>query len=201
MPKRGAKCAYPKAIWAFPRQAFTSANTSRKQLPALMGKETAPYVEYKRGTKNADIGGGRFDMGTQALKKLGVKNYVYDPYNRSAAHNDAVVDAIRCGQAHTATVSNVLNVIREAKVRQQVIQQAADAVGCKGTAYFYIYPGEGKQVGSGGRETTKGNWQEFRAAKTYIPELKKVFKEVWEPGDRKKRMLVARNPKAGKCGR
>lgn len=79
MPKRGAKCAYPATVWDFPRQAFTSANTSRKQLPALMGKETAPYVQYKRGTKNADIGGGRFDLGTQALKKKGVKNFVYDP--------------------------------------------------------------------------------------------------------------------------
>ena len=192
MPKRGAKCAYPDSLWKYPiDQRVTSARTSRHQVPAVFQPSHGKWTNFKRGTKNAYIGGGAYDDATNHLKKMGVRNYIYDPYNRTIHHNAGIVDRIRCGQSHTATVSNVLNVIGEAKVRQQVIKQAADAVGCDGEAYFYMYEGNGK----GKAGPTRDGWQENRKARTYVPEIAKVFSDVEGPTGKKGLLIIARSPK------
>jgi hypothetical protein len=159
----------PASLWVDPpQQEISSAATSINavQLPMVFSR-----IQWQRGTRNADIGGGRFDNTTQALKRRGVENVIYDPYNRSAAHNKAAAAKIAGGQAATATVSNVLNVIKEPSSREKVIRQAYDALAPGGSAYFAIYEGDK----SGTSSATPKGWQENRATATYVPEIERVF--------------------------
>lgn len=155
------------------------------------------HVSYKKGTINADIGGGPFESGTKVLKRRGVTNVVYDPFNRSWAHNDAAMGRICKCQSHTATVGNVLNVIKEPANRQLVIKQAADAVCCNGPAYFWIHPGSKKwrNTGIGKVSPGGGSWQENRRPETYLPEVKKVFSHAENFGQ----LIIARDPKGMRC--
>jgi len=117
-------------LWKTPKsQEYTSAETSinRDKTPATFGR-----VKWERGTINADIGGGRFDNATDFLARRGVKNHIFDPFNRSKEHNDRVANTIADGGADTATVNNVLNVIKEPGNRHKVIAQAADAISLTG---------------------------------------------------------------------
>lgn len=165
-------------LWAIdPAQEFSSAETSinGKQLPATFNR-----VEWEEGTTNADIGGGKYDNATAHLETKGVKNIIIDPFNRSPEHNEDAINQVRGGQTDTATVSNVLNVIKEESARAKVIAQAADAIKQDGTAYFKIYNAAGDKAGptQGGK-----SWQNRRAAQTYMPEIEKSFGTVTRRGD------------------
>jgi hypothetical protein len=172
-------------LWKSPKsQEYTSAETSinRDKTPATFGR-----VKWERGTVNADIGGGRFDNATDFLARRGVKNYIFDPFNRSREHNDRVANTIANGGADTATVNNVLNVIKEPGNRHKVIAQAADAIKLDGEAYFLIY--EGNRSGKGG--PTKAGYQNNLGAKSYIKEISRYFGDVTQRGN----LLVATKPK------
>jgi len=165
------------SLWEIPEQEFTSADTSinSSKLPT-----TFNFVDWQSGTKNADIGGGRFDNATEFLGKQGVTNVVFDPFNRSKEHNEKAVEQIRGGQSDTATVNNVLNVIQEPGNRRLVIMQAHNALKEGGTAYFKIYEGARDNQP---KQTSKG-WQENRLAKDYMSEVALVFgDEVTVKGD------------------
>jgi hypothetical protein len=170
-------------LWAVPKQKISSADTSINvsKTGAVFNK-----VDFKKGTVNADIGGGRFNNATHLLKKKGVTNVIFDPFNRSQEHNEAAAAKIKDGQADTATVSNVLNVIKEPENRSRVIEQAANAVGDTGTAYITVY--EGDRSGKG-KETSKG-FQLNRKLSGYTYEVKRHFKNVTTS----KGMIVASNP-------
>jgi hypothetical protein len=170
-------------VWSEPQQEITSAATSiNAKSPAAAFK----LVDWsgKEGTINADIGGGKYDNAAEYLKQFGIENIVYDPFNRSFQHNQEAIKRIRDGQSNTATVFNVLNVIKEPEIRDLKIRQAANAVGKNGTAYFYVYEDPKKQAGL----TSKG-WQEFRKIDTYIPEIHKHFSNV----TKRNRVIVATN--------
>lgn len=171
-------------IWQAPEQEITSARTSinERKLPAVFNK----VKEWVSGTINADIGGGRFDNATNWLQERGVTNLIIDWFNRDRAFNEANIERVRGGQADTATVSNVLNIIQEQGARDLVIRQAADALKEDGTAYFYIY--EGDQSGTG-KQTTSG-WQENRRTQDYIEDISNYFGDVTRQG----KMIVAKNP-------
>jgi hypothetical protein len=172
-------------LWQSPKsQEYTSAETSinRDKTPATFGR-----VKWERGTVNADIGGGRFDNATDFLARRGVKNYIFDPFNRSRQHNDRVANTIADGGADTATVNNVLNVIKEPGNRHKVIAQAADAIKLDGEAYFLIY--EGNRSGKGG--PTKAGYQNNLSAKSYVKEISRYFGNVTQRGN----LLVATKPK------
>ena len=176
-------------LWSYPAQDISSADTSINQgrMPTTF---TSNFVEFVPGGINADIGGGRFDNATEYLKSLGVENLIYDPFNRTIEHNNQVVARIANGQADTATVNNVLNVIKEARVRQLVIAQAANAVKPGGTVYFKIF--EGNRTGEGASPKTKpDNWQENRKAADYLPEIENRFGNVQRRGD----IIIAKEPK------
>ena len=165
-------------LWAVdPDQEFTSSETSinAKKLPTTFNQ-----VEWEEGTTNADIGGGKHDNATAHLETKGVKNIVIDPFNRSPAHNKDAINQVRGGQTDTATVNNVLNVIKEESGRAKLIAQAADAIKQDGTAYFKIYNAPGDKAGptQGGK-----SWQNRRAAQTYMPEIEKSFGTVTRRGD------------------
>lgn len=177
-----------KGLWESKGQAITSADTSinKTKLPATF---TKPWVVFPKGGVNVDIGGGRFDNATEHLAKKGVTNHTYDPYNRSQEHNETVVDAVAGGKTDTATVNNVLNVIKEPQARSQVIAQAADAVKPEGVAYFKIY--EGSKSGKGSSPKSKpDNWQENRKTESYTDEVKAHFQDVQRRGD----ILIAKDP-------
>ena len=177
------------SIWEIPNQEITSADTSinERKTPATFSK-----VSFEPGTKNADIGGGRFDNATELLSKIGVENVIFDPFNRSRAENEVAVGKISNGQSDTATVNNVLNVISDPENRDRVIAQAADAIKEDGTAYFLIY--EGDKTGTG--RVTKsangvpGSWQENRSAASYVNEISDHFSEVSRSGN----LIAARGP-------
>jgi len=158
-----------------PEQEYISADTSinSSKRPAvfnIVGKEGG----WKKGTINADIGGGRFETATEYLKEQGVTNVIWDPFNRPPKENAAAVEKIANGKSDTATVSNVLNVIAEPKARDMVIASAASSLKAGGAAYFSIY--EGDRSGQG-HATPKG-YQLNRPTKDYVGEISKFFGDV-----------------------
>tara|TARA_R110000823_G_scaffold16897_7_gene53888 strand:+ start:5256 stop:14153 length:8898 start_codon:yes stop_codon:yes gene_type:complete len=163
-------------------QRFTSGKTSRRQVAATFKAKV-----FKPGTVNLDLGGGKFDDGTNYLEAQGVENLVFDPVNRDAAHNQGVLDKLIAGvQPETVTVNNVLNVVAEAEVRSGIIQQAGRAVADRGVVYFKIYEGDKKGKG----KETKDGFQNNAKAATYMAEIKEHFGTVTRSGD----ILVATDP-------
>jgi hypothetical protein len=115
-----------------------------------------------------------------------VENLIIDWFNRDQAFNEKNISRVRGGQADTATIPNVLNVIQKQENRDLVVRQAADAIKENGTAYFYIYEGDGS---GSGKETTSG-WQENRKTQDYISDISKHFTDVIRQGQ----MIVAKGP-------
>ena len=109
-------------------QEYTSAKSSVKQLPAGF-KIVDKYFTWYQGTINLDIGGGKYDLMTEALKEKGVTNLIFDPYNRSSKHNvDVVRSILMADGVHTATIFNVLNVIKEHEIQLNVLKFAHNAL-------------------------------------------------------------------------
>lgn len=173
------------AIATTATQQYTSAETSinSSKLPAVFGK-----VDWKPGTVNFDNGGGKFDNATEYLETKGVKNLIYDPYNRSQEHNNSVIDKISRQKADTATISNVLNVIQEKEARLEVLRNTKAALKDGGTAYITIYEGNGSGIG---KPSSKG-YQLNMKTKDYLSEVQEVF-----PNSHIQRgMIVANNSPA-----
>lgn len=162
--------------WNVQNQNITSAGTSinSAKVPSIFNR-----VTWRPNTRNADIGGGKFDNATNLLARRGVRNVIFDPYNRSAAHNDFAVELIEGGQCDTCTCANVLNVIQDPQARLQVIQQAADTLKPHGVAYFQIYEGDKSGIA---KATCKG-WQENRKTETYMREISKEFGRTKRQGN------------------
>lgn len=156
----------------FDHQQITSAKTSMRIVPS-----TIKRVDWQPDTKNVDIGGGRYDDATHAMSKRGVVNLVFDPFNRSAGHNDAVYQELYDHPADTATINNVLNVIQEPDVREMVIDLAAQLIVKHGTAYFLIYAGD--RSGEGRITCTVNgkaeSWQNNMPASSYVDDIKQSF--------------------------
>lgn len=159
-----------------PEQKYSSAATSinSSKLPAVFN-----LVDFEEGTINLDYGGGRFDNATTALAERGVTNLIYDPFNRTKEHNDAVIRAVRDeGGADTITCSNVLNVIAEQEVRLSVIKNIKKLLKPNGVAYFTVYEGNGTGIGA---ESPKG-YQLNKKTRDYVEEIAMVFpKEKIQP--------------------
>jgi hypothetical protein len=162
-------------------QEISSAATSRRQVPAALSK-----IEWEPGTTNADIGAGRFSDATEFLAGMGVVNLEFDPFNRSTSENVDAVSELASTRADTATVLNVLNVIKEAESRANVIRRAAKAIRDDGVAYFQTYEGDG----SGKPAASRDGWQENRKTESYVAEIRKHFGEVVRRGQ----IIEARRP-------
>ena len=143
---------------------MNTARTARKQVPAIFKK-----ISWVKGTRNLDIGGGPYDDFTMALAKKGVKNYVYDAYNRSKTHNSRVLNLQR--PFHTVTLSNVLNVVKSRKMRIFLLWMANSRVAENGAVYITVYEGDG----SGRGKKTRDGWQANRKLKSYLAEVKRYF--------------------------
>ena len=165
------------------QQEYKSAGTSLNQIPAMFKR-----IPWKQGTKNIDIGGGKYNTATEYLRNQhDVENIVFDPYNRTKAENEKAMEAIR-GKADTVTVANVLNVIKESAWRRNVILQAAKALKKDGTTYFQIY--EGNKSGVGNATQKQQSYQNNMKASEYVGEIQDYFKDV----ERKGNVIIAKNP-------
>lgn len=170
-------------------QKITSAATSINKLPRMFNKMSLVFI---RGSINVDIGGGRFETATDFLHARGVHNFVWDPYNRDKDHNDKVwTRIIGPGNADSATLSNVLNVIQHKRDRIKTLKVAATAIR-NGDAFCLITVYEGDRSGKG-RKTTKG-FQLNRPVKRYVYEVEEVFHQVDVACGG---IILARHPKSG----
>lgn len=172
-------------------QRITSANTS-------MNSSKVPVVfslvqgkgGWKRGTRNGDIGGGKFDTATKWLKTKGVQNVIFDPHNRTIKENNKAIELLSGGRADTVTVSNVLNVLSEPCDRTEVLILALDAVRTVGTVYFTVYEGNG----SGRGRATRAGWQENRNKESYKADIALFFEDVQQVG----KLIIAKKPRKSK---
>ena len=179
-------------LWSIPEsQEFDSADTSinANKLPITVSDSKSGKLKQflaVAGKKNIDIGGGRFDNVTESLAKRGIDSQIYDPYNRNADHNKKTAENFANGQSDTATVNNVLNVIKEESARDLVIRQAANAIKPDGTAFFLMYRDGKKSEGP-----TKSGYQLHRKGVEYVPEIEKHFGNVKVSGQ----FITATEPK------
>jgi hypothetical protein len=159
-------------------QKYTSASTSinSTKLPSTFN---SPLFDTPQNSINVDLGGGRFDNATEALKNRGITNLIIDPYNRTKEFNDRNEELARKNPIASVTVNNVLNVIMEPEERENVIKKAKSYLKQGGKAFFLIYYKTGKQAG----ETSKGSWQNHMLPKEYVPEIRKYFSTVKVKGN------------------
>ena len=166
--------------------------TSLKQVAAGL-RRGVDHKILKPGTVNLDIGGGRFDEGTDFLAKKGIENHIYDPYARTKEHNDTAISK----DVDSFTLNNVLNVIPSAEERKDVIAFAYKKIPPGGIGVITVYEGDGSGTGKQ-REFADGTstWQENRKLDDYrqeiaiaLPEEAKLSKQfgmfvVRKPGTR-----------------
>ena len=155
-----------------PIQEYTSAKTSIKQVPAGF-KIVDKHFGWQPNTFNFDIGGGKYDLMTKKLLEKNVTNLIFDPYNRSLAHNlDVIRTIFRNGGIDTATIFNVLNVIKEHEIQLTVLNMAKAALKVGGYVFVrstYMNPAKVSGV------TKKGTFQHYKTQKEYLKIVKKIF--------------------------
>lgn len=163
-------------------QTYTSANTSinKAKVPAVFRK-----VDWRKGTLNLDLGGGKFDTATKYLEELGVANEIIDPYNRPQIENEIGEWVLAsCGGADTCTLSNVLNVIDTREARLACLKYAWDHMKVGGTLYVTVYEGDKSCVG---RRTKADCWQNNLPLRVYGNEVWTIFGN----GEVRKGMIIA----------
>jgi hypothetical protein len=152
----------------------SSAKTSRPIIPAA-----AKVINWMPNTTNFDMGGGKYENLTNFLKTKGVKNFVYDQFNRSTAHNTAVLAR---GMTDTGSLFNVLNVIPETDEMLDALQLLKMMV--NGEIYISVYEGDG----SGQGKTTRDGFQHNKKLAYYLPIIQQVF-----PDAKKMGIIIAAN--------
>ena len=75
----------------------------------------------------------------------------------------------------TATLSNVLNVIKEQEIRLECLKDIKRHLKPNGILYISIYEGDKSEVG---KSTRKSCWQNNMKLKSYLSEVKQVFDSV-----------------------
>lgn len=166
-----------------PEQEFDSAATSinSSKLPAIY-----KMVNFNEGDVVIDFGGGRFDNAVEYIKDKGATLVVYDPYNRSAEHNEQVLATLEeNGGADAAVNSNVLNVIKEPEARQAVLQNITKLLKPGAPVYITVYEGRGDGV----EGPTKSGYQLNRKTEGYLDEVREVFPDAIRKG----KLIVATN--------
>ena len=166
-----------------PEQEFDSAATSinSNKLPAIYS-----MVNFNEGDVVIDFGGGKFDNAVEYIKDKGATLLVYDPYNRSAEHNQEVLSILeQNGGADAAVNSNVLNVIKEPEARKAVLQNIKQLTKPGAPIYITVYEGRGDGI----EGPTKSGYQLNRKTADYMSEVQEVFPNA----KRKGKLIVATN--------
>lgn len=150
-------------------QSYSSAVTSLNQISRVHTK-----IEWEPNTVVLDYGGGKFDKATEYMKDKGVLNLVYDPFNRSASHNQEVLDYLKeYGGADSVICANVLNVIQEDSVVENVLQDLDKYCKTGGTIYICVYKGNGS--GEGKFDDNRDSYQRNMKTKGYLPIIEKMY--------------------------
>ena len=154
-------------------QEFSSAATSinKSKLPEAY-TTISKKIGWTPETTHIDIGGGKFDNAVEFLGKMGVKAHVYDPFNRSEEHNAKVMKEVGEGGADSASLFNVLNVIKEPEYRHEALKTAHSTLKPGGKIFISIYEGDRSGVG---KQTKKDSWQNNMTTPAHLPEVQKVF--------------------------
>lgn len=156
-------------------QKYTSAKSSLKQLPAGF-KIVDKYFGWQPNTINLDIGGGKYDLLTEKLLERNAINLVFDPYNRSLNHNTDVIRTILIKDGvDTATIFNVLNVIKEREIQLNVLKMARSALKEGGMVFVrstYMNPTKKSGV------TKSGTFQHYKTQKEYLRIVRRIFPDA-----------------------
>lgn len=160
------------ALTSSPVQEFDSADTSINsgKLPTIYSK-----LEFTNGCTVLNYGGGKFNNTIEFGKMNGFVDLIFDPFNRSLEWNSGVVETVHKNGIDLAVLSNVLNVIKEANVREFVLDILANTLDENKPLFITVY--EGDRTGNG-RQTSKSAWQENRKLKEYTMEVKEHFAHV-----------------------
>jgi hypothetical protein len=148
-----------------------SAKTSRAIVPA-----GAKYVTWIKGSVNLDMGGGKFETFTNWLKLRGVRNLIFDPYNRSVEHNKKVLATVLKKKADTGTMFNVLNVLPNKQEMLKLLINLKSIV--KGKIYISVYEGDK----SGKTKMTRDGIQHNRRLTEYIKIVREVLPDAIRRG-------------------
>lgn len=155
-------------------QEFTSAATSinKAKLPTGYSTVHKKLKGWKPDTLHIDIGGGKFDNAVEFLGNLGVEAHVYDPFNRTPEHNQRVMERVGKQGADTASMFNVLNVIKEPEYRIEALRTAHKTLKPGGRIFIGIYEGDRSGVG---KRTKADSWQNNMPTAAHLDEVREVF--------------------------
>ena len=155
----------------------TAVNGKQGKLPKIF-----KLIPWRSGTINLDYGGGTPDADVVAdayLEPRGVTNVIYDKFNQTDKHNQAVLRFLDSkGGADTATLSNVLNVIAEPEIRLEILEDIYQHLKPNGVLYIMGYEGSRAQQEQGGRATGEDQYQTFMKTKEYLGEVSDVFPDA-----------------------
>ena len=163
-----------ESILNAPKLEYNPQDTSVPQEPlAITQGFKRGYIQP--GTINLDIGGGKYDKGTDYLREQGIENILIDPYAREREfnlQNLARLKEVAPKGADSVTLSSVLNVIREPEIQKSVLMQAYDSVKSNGQVIIAIYEGDGTGAG---RVTGRNTFQHNRKTVDYMPIVESIF--------------------------
>lgn len=172
------------------KQEFDSAGTSLNQVPAVWRLANQvlddPDQFWQEHPRALDYGGGKYNTFTEFLAERGIRNFVYDPYNREKDHNNVVRYILEENSADVCWISNVLNVIKEPGIRQHILRDARSMLKPGATVFITVYEGD---KSSRGKKTTKG-WQANRPTKNYLREVRRIFPGAQAKGS----LIIAKRP-------
>jgi hypothetical protein len=144
--------------------------SSRKQIPKLFKK-----IDWRSGTRNFDIGGGKYDTASNWLRdEHNVTNLVQDVFNRSPEHNCKSWRIATNEGVDTITLANVLNVIPSKNDRHTVLAYAYGVFKRnknKPTVYISCYNASG--------QPSVSDCQTCMKLEEYIPEIQSVFNDCY----------------------
>jgi hypothetical protein len=155
-------------------QKYSSEASSMKQVPAGF-KIVDKYFGWKPNTVNFDIGGGKYDLFSEKLREKNVTNLVYDPYNRTAAHNLMILEHVLAFNTDTATIFNVLNVVMECEVQLMILLLAYNGLKRHGQVFVrstYMNPNKASGL------TKSGTYQHYLKQEDYLKIVKEIFHDA-----------------------
>lgn len=176
--------------WSTTGQSISSAETNNDINPDPQYNEVArgenaagvnafADIPFDKNVKRIlDVGGGKYDVCRNYMRSKNIELLVWDPFNRSKAHNSQVRQAVTKHKVDAATSMAVLNVIPEPEARLAHIVTLKEALKENGYAYFKIWPGEGKLKGSNKAVVNGYGYPGYQAnayAIKFLPEVQLVF--------------------------
>jgi SAM-dependent methyltransferase len=157
---------------------FAPEKTSIAQVAAGI-KKAVKMGLASPGMFTVDVGGGKYDYGTEYLRGYGITNLVYDSYARGYIYNKKVLDEIYArGGADVVFLNNVLNVIPNRNEQKDVIRFSYGLLKPGGVLIITVYEGDRSGVGKAKEYKTGWTWQENRPTTDYDEEIKEALPDT-----------------------